>query len=250
MAPKVSTPWSPGSVTVLTYIGKGVLQICLGIQILKYSVHSGLARWAQYNPSILKIWRLIGINPRTSSMTCNRITALLRTQLVLRMMLSLCPRHGHNQDVDGTPRTLAPPQLPWRSSTGTADCVLWTRSSLGAGCEQHSKDQVRQMNPWVRDSGRWRQGKAEGRSLHHVDSRREVTVTSPQTLSVGFPGDWLSSHQCDKPLLCPVAAGLTPASPWVWEKQQHCPVCWRGWTFLRDLGSQGAGHPGWWEGRE
>ena len=71
-----------------------------------------------------------------------------------------------------------------------------------------------------------------------------------QTLSVGFPGDWLSSHQCDKPLLCPVAAGLTPASPWVWEKQQHCPVGWRGWAFLRALRSQGAGHPGWWEGSE
>ena len=25
-------------------------------------------------------------------------------------------------------------------------------------------------------------------------------MTSPQTLSIGFPGDWLSSHQCDKPL--------------------------------------------------
>ena len=53
--------------------------------------------------------------------------------------------------------------------------------------------------------------------------------------------------QCDKPLLCPVAAGLLLASPWVWEKQQRCPVGWRGWTFLRDLRSQRTGGPGCWE---
>ena len=156
------------------------------------------------------------------------------------------PGHGrYTQDLGPSPIS---PTLTL--STGTADCVLWTRSSLGAECEQHSKAQVQQMNPWVRDSRRWRQWRAEGGSLHYADSRREVTVTSPQTLPVGFPGDWLSSHQCDKPLLCPVAAGLAPASPWVWEKQQHCPVGWRGWAFLRALRSQGAGHPGWWEGSE
>ena len=132
------------------------------------------------------------------------------------------PGHGrYTQDLGPSPIS---PTLTL--STGTADCVLWTRSSLGAECEQHSKAQVQQMNPWVRDSRRWRQWRAEGGSLHYADSRREVTVTSPQTLPVGFPGDWLSSHQCDKPLLCPVAAGLTPASPWVWRSSST--VLWAG----------------------
>lgn len=38
-------------------------------------------------------------------------------------------------------------------------------------------------------------------------------------------------------VLCPVAAGLTLASPRVWEKQ-HSPGGWRRWTFLRDLRSR------------
>ena len=115
---------------------------------------------------------------------------------VLRMTLSLCLRDGHYQDVDGRPRTLAPSPISptFTLSTDIADSVLWARSSLGAGCEQQWEGQVLQVNPRVRGSRRQRQRGAERRSAH-VDSRREVIWASPQTLSVGFPEDWLRS-QC------------------------------------------------------
>lgn len=184
-------------------------------------------------------------------MTCNRIIALLRTQLVLRMMLSLCPRHGHGrwqwtqytQDLGPSPISLT-----LTLSTGTADCVLWTRSSLGAGCEpaqQRSSPANELLGQRFREV---ETRKGRGRASAPCRLQEGGSLCSPQTLSVGFPGDWLSSHQRDKPLLCPVATGLTRPLPES-GRSSSCPVGWR-MDLPEILRSQGAGHPGWWEGRE
>lgn len=86
------------------------------------------------------------------------------------MILNLCLRDSHDQDVDGRPGTLAPsqgsPTLPL--CPDPAGGVWWARLSLGAGREQQWEGRFLQIHPRVSDSRRQRRPAAKGWSLHRV----------------------------------------------------------------------------------
>lgn len=50
-------PWSQEPVSILSYMAKGILQICLRLWTLTWRTYSRLIRWAQPNPMIPKNWR-------------------------------------------------------------------------------------------------------------------------------------------------------------------------------------------------